>query len=158
MDYFESLPFSTTTIPSSSSSQDFYGSIWTMSYGRPEARARTLLSNTRSISRKIPFIISPPQRTSGRRTTTPIPRPNSNSLDTFNKRLDEWVSGSRLVLERDLEWPGPKPPPQKKTSSQPNKPPPKGRNNLPKKATTASTLAATSATVSILKRKLPHDE
>jgi histone acetyltransferase HTATIP len=31
--------------------------------------------------------------------------------DTFNKRLDEWVAGSRLVLSRDLEWPRPKPPP-----------------------------------------------
>lgn len=25
--------------------------------------------------------------------------------DQFNKRLDEWVPGSRLVLTRDLEWP-----------------------------------------------------
>jgi len=25
--------------------------------------------------------------------------------EAFNKRLDEWVSGSRLVLTRDLEWP-----------------------------------------------------
>jgi len=29
--------------------------------------------------------------------------------DQFNKRLDEWVTGSRLVLSRDLEWPRPKP-------------------------------------------------
>ncbi|KAG9316213.1 histone acetyltransferase, MYST superfamily, partial [Chiua virens] len=34
--------------------------------------------------------------------------------DQFNKRLDEWVTGSRLVLSRDLEWPRPKPPPGKK--------------------------------------------
>ena len=32
----------------------------------------------------------------------------------FNKRLDEWVAGSRLVLGRDLEWPKPKAPPQPK--------------------------------------------
>ncbi|ETW80905.1 hypothetical protein HETIRDRAFT_320550 [Heterobasidion irregulare TC 32-1] len=25
--------------------------------------------------------------------------------DTFNKRLDEWIPGSRLVLTRELEWP-----------------------------------------------------
>ncbi|KDQ57802.1 hypothetical protein JAAARDRAFT_35492 [Jaapia argillacea MUCL 33604] len=35
--------------------------------------------------------------------------------DQFNKRLDEWVSGSRLVLSRDLEWPRPKPQSTKKT-------------------------------------------
>ena len=29
--------------------------------------------------------------------------------DTFNKRLDDWVSGSRLILSRDMEWPRPKP-------------------------------------------------
>ncbi|KZV74446.1 hypothetical protein PENSPDRAFT_601585 [Peniophora sp. CONT] len=28
--------------------------------------------------------------------------------DQFNKRLDEWLPGSRLVLSRDLEWPRPK--------------------------------------------------
>ena len=26
----------------------------------------------------------------------------------FNKRLDEWVGGSRLILEKELEWPKPK--------------------------------------------------
>src|SRR5262245_44720580 len=34
----------------------------------------------------------------------------------FNKRLDEWVSGSRLVTTRDLEWPRPKAPPGKKNT------------------------------------------
>ena len=29
--------------------------------------------------------------------------------DQFNKRLDEWISGSRLIFERELEWPRPKP-------------------------------------------------
>lgn len=28
--------------------------------------------------------------------------------DQFNKRLDDWVPGTRLVLSRDLEWPRPK--------------------------------------------------
>lgn len=28
--------------------------------------------------------------------------------DQFNKRLDEWISGARVVLSRDLEWPRPK--------------------------------------------------
>lgn len=81
--------------------------------------------------------------------------------DTFNKRLDEWVSGSRLVLEKDLEWPRPKPLSQKKTNSQTTKAPPKAsRANLLKKATTASAIAAasTAATPSSLKRKLPADE
>ncbi|KAF8585964.1 hypothetical protein K439DRAFT_1632224 [Ramaria rubella] len=78
--------------------------------------------------------------------------------DTFNKRLDQWVAGSRLVLERDLEWPRPKAPTQKKTNTQPNKVPPKAaRANLLKRATTASAIAATT-TSSSLKRKQPHDE
>ncbi|KAG1784288.1 chromo domain-like protein, partial [Suillus plorans] len=34
--------------------------------------------------------------------------------DQFNKRLDEWVTGSRLILSRDLEWPRPKVLPGKK--------------------------------------------
>ncbi|KAF7321690.1 Histone acetyltransferase [Mycena kentingensis (nom. inval.)] len=59
--------------------------------------------------------------------------------DTFNKRLDEWVLGSRLILSRDLELPRPK-------IVQPKKPPatnekkapgkvPRAKNNLLKKAT-----------------------
>lgn len=36
--------------------------------------------------------------------------------DQFNKRLDEWVSGSRVVLSRDLEWPRPKLPSTKKSA------------------------------------------
>ncbi|KIJ49466.1 hypothetical protein M422DRAFT_27830 [Sphaerobolus stellatus SS14] len=60
--------------------------------------------------------------------------------DQFNKRLDEWVSGARLILERDLEWPRPKPPPQpKKAAPQPNKSQ-KARNNLLKKAATQNAL------------------
>ena len=35
----------------------------------------------------------------------------------FNKRLDEWVAGSRLVLSRELEWPKPKAPPQPPTKT-----------------------------------------
>ncbi|EJD02878.1 uncharacterized protein FOMMEDRAFT_28523 [Fomitiporia mediterranea MF3/22] len=42
--------------------------------------------------------------------------------DQFNKRLDEWVSGARVVLSRDLEWPRPKIPGPKK-SAPPNKVP-----------------------------------
>lgn len=34
--------------------------------------------------------------------------------DAFNKRLDGWVPGSRLVLSRDMEWPRPKAPGQPK--------------------------------------------
>ncbi|KAE9411286.1 acyl-CoA N-acyltransferase [Gymnopus androsaceus JB14] len=34
--------------------------------------------------------------------------------DQFNKRLDEWVSGTRILLNRDLEWPRPKAPAVKK--------------------------------------------
>lgn len=56
-------------------------------------------------------------------STRPKPRsmynpkkPGDNELDEveyyvhyteFNKRLDEWVGGSRLVLEREMEWPKP---------------------------------------------------
>lgn len=77
--------------------------------------------------------------------------------DTFNKRLDDWVSGRRLVLSRDMEWPRPKPSPQKKAPTQLNKASQKaGRNNLLKKAATANALAMT-ATPS-LKRKVHPDE
>ncbi|KAJ2917747.1 hypothetical protein MD484_g2637, partial [Candolleomyces efflorescens] len=63
----------------------------------------------------------------------------------FNKRLDDWVSGSRLVLSRDLEWPRPKVPPPPKKSATPSKKPgklPKSKANLLKKATSNATMAA----------------
>lgn len=57
----------------------------------------------------------------------------------FNKRLDDWVSGSRLVLSRDLEWPRPKVPTPSKKSATPSKKPgklPKSKSkNLLRKAT-----------------------
>ncbi|KAF9058803.1 histone acetyltransferase ESA1 [Rhodocollybia butyracea] len=97
--------------------------------------------------------------------------------DQFNKRLDEWVSGTRILLHRDLEWPRPKAPPVKKG------PPPKGPpgkvprpNNLLKTATSNAALgaspsatpqhsqalpisrASSSPVPPSLKRKAPHDE
>ncbi|KAL5485291.1 ESA1 [Sanghuangporus weigelae] len=51
--------------------------------------------------------------------------------DQFNKRLDEWVSGARVVLSRDLEWPRPKVAAPKKAGP-PNKMPP---GKIPKKRT-----------------------
>ncbi|KAI0789110.1 histone acetyltransferase ESA1 [Abortiporus biennis] len=100
--------------------------------------------------------------------------------DQFNKRLDDWVPGSRLVLSRDLEWPRPKPPPTtKKTGS--HKAPgkvPKSKSLL-KKATTSKAIAAlkqeagetpstptpttpysrsSQSPAPSLKRKTPHDE
>lgn len=65
--------------------------------------------------------------------------------DSFNKRLDDWVPGSRLVLTRDLEWPRPKAAGGKKnTGASSNKIPGKApRNqNLLKKATSNAALAA----------------
>ncbi|KAF8623074.1 hypothetical protein AX15_006492 [Amanita polypyramis BW_CC] len=50
--------------------------------------------------------------------------------DAFNKRLDEWVPGSRLVLSRDLEWPRPKNVGAKKN----------GTSKLPSKAPRAQSL------------------
>ncbi|KAJ7187975.1 histone acetyltransferase, MYST superfamily [Mycena filopes] len=98
--------------------------------------------------------------------------------DTFNKRLDDWVPGSRLILSRDLEWPRPKASPVKKvtptTQKAPGKAPRTTAQNLLKKATSNAAFAASpapSATPSFggfpaspspgpstLKRKLPHDE
>ena len=123
--------------------------------GQPEERLAEILS-----------IRDKPSPTIGTRRSKPTDSNSADRLeyfihwDTFNKRLDEWVSGSRLVLERDLEWPRPKPPPQKKGNSGANKAPPKAnRANLLKRATTASAIAAaTTATPNSLKRKLPHDE
>jgi histone acetyltransferase HTATIP len=96
--------------------------------------------------------------------------------DAFNKRLDDWVSGSRLVLSRDLEWPRPKAPVAKKgtPSKQPGKAP--RSQNLLKKATSNAALAMSptpapstpmlvddysgspSPAPSSLKRKTLHDD
>ena len=62
--------------------------------------------------------------------------------DQFNKRLDEWVPGSRLVLTRDLEWPRPKATPAPKKAAAPKKTPAKkSQQSLLKRAATASALA-----------------
>ncbi|KAI9572313.1 histone acetyltransferase, MYST superfamily [Boletus coccyginus] len=64
--------------------------------------------------------------------------------DQFNKRLDEWVTGSRLVLSRDLEWPRPKPPPGKKVGPGTHKAPGKvpRSQSLLRKATANAAAAA----------------
>ncbi|KAI0958580.1 hypothetical protein AcV7_004367 [Taiwanofungus camphoratus] len=64
--------------------------------------------------------------------------------DQFNKRLDEWVPGSRLVLSRDLEWPRPKAlPGGKKQVGKKGKKAPTGRaQSLLKRAATSNALAA----------------
>ncbi|KIK09943.1 hypothetical protein K443DRAFT_671261 [Laccaria amethystina LaAM-08-1] len=99
--------------------------------------------------------------------------------ESFNKRLDEWVSGSRLMLSRDLEWPRPKTAgiPKKITPSKaPGKVPRlQGSQSLLKKATSNAAMAASPtpgpstpmfgeeypsspSPAPSLKRKLPHDE
>ncbi|KAJ7287849.1 histone acetyltransferase, MYST superfamily [Mycena rebaudengoi] len=97
--------------------------------------------------------------------------------DTFNKRLDEWVPGSRLILSRDLEWPRPKSSPIKKAPPTAKKAPSKAPRpqTLLKKATSNAIAFASSPTPaatpsfggysaspspapSSLKRKVPHDE
>ncbi|KAG6885693.1 hypothetical protein C0993_011178 [Termitomyces sp. T159_Od127] len=65
--------------------------------------------------------------------------------DSFNKRLDEWVSGSRLVLNRDLEWPRPKATDGKKSAGSVHKAPGKAQTNLLKRATTNAAMAASPA-------------
>ncbi|KAJ3830131.1 histone acetyltransferase, MYST superfamily [Lentinula raphanica] len=99
--------------------------------------------------------------------------------DQFNKRLDEWVSSTRILLHRDLEWPRPKAPPAKKApNGTPKAPPGKAprTNSLLRAATSNAALGASPAptpqptqtfTISrassspappSLKRKVPHDE
>ncbi|KAF9469940.1 histone acetyltransferase, MYST superfamily [Collybia nuda] len=98
--------------------------------------------------------------------------------DSFNKRLDDWVPGSRLVLSRDLEWPQPKPSGGKKVtgSNGPQKAPGKAPRSLLKKATSNAAALAGSPTPApstpaietdygaspspapSLKRKLPPDD
>ncbi|KAJ3936510.1 MAG: histone acetyltransferase, MYST superfamily [Lentinula lateritia] len=104
--------------------------------------------------------------------------------DQFNKRLDDWVSGTRILLHRDLEWPRPKAPPVKKAlNGTPKVPPgkaPPGKahrpNNLLKAATSNAALgtspaptpqhsqifsisrASSSPAPPSLKRKVPHDD
>lgn len=75
----------------------------------------------------------------------------------FNKRLDEWVGGSKLVIEKEMEWPKPKEDEKekdkrKKTNATPNTPSaagtPLGRKgtptpgNLLRKATSKAAAAA----------------
>jgi len=97
--------------------------------------------------------------------------------DQFNKRLDEWVSGSRIILNRDLEWPRPKVPVQPNKKSTPTKKPGKAprTQSLLRKATSNAAIAASPAPSTPMvvddyppspspvpsssnKRKLPHDE
>lgn len=107
------------------------------------------------------------------------PKPEDNleffvHWEHFNKRLDEWVSGSRLVLSRDLEWPRPKAPSGKKNTPAPGKAP-RGQNLLKKATSNAAKAASPTPTPSTpnlggdypsspspappsLKRKVPHDE
>lgn len=69
--------------------------------------------------------------------------------DQFNKRLDEWVAGSRLVLSQDLEWPRPKPP-SKRTGPGSQKMPGKAQRapSLLKRATANAAAAASPTPVS----------
>lgn len=72
----------------------------------------------------------------------------------FNKRLDEWVGGSRLVLDKEMEWPRPKDEGKKKDkagkatpgvatpSRAVDSPRPGGSSLLKKAATKAATAAA----------------
>ncbi|TFK44369.1 histone acetyltransferase, MYST superfamily [Crucibulum laeve] len=96
--------------------------------------------------------------------------------EAFNKRLDEWVSGSRLVLSRDLEWPRPKASPAKKnsTAKAPGKAPRPSQNLLRKATSNAMGMSPAPGTPTpgpggdysaspspaplSLKRKAPHDE
>lgn len=99
--------------------------------------------------------------------------------DQFNKRLDEWVAGSRLVLSRDLEWPRRQQLPGKKQPAAAPKVPGKvsRAKSLLKKATANAAAAAGSPAIPStptadsytappspspgppsLKRKAPHDE
>ena len=97
--------------------------------------------------------------------------------DQFNKRLDEWVSGSRIVLNRDLEWPRPKLPVQPNKKTTPAKKPGKAprAQSLLRKATSNAAIAASPAPSTPMvvddypaspspapssshKRKLQHDE
>ncbi|CDZ98268.1 histone acetyltransferase esa1 [Phaffia rhodozyma] len=61
----------------------------------------------------------------------------------FNKRLDEWVPSSRLVLTREMEWPAPPVLRGRKPSDSPgpNAPSPSRAPSLLKKATKASSLS-----------------
>lgn len=97
--------------------------------------------------------------------------------DQFNKRLDEWVSGTRVVLSRDLEWPRPKKATPTSKKHAPGKVPgkvPKNQSLLKRAATNAlerlkleagtptpetpRSRASASPAPSSLKRKAPPDE
>lgn len=115
-----------------------------------------------------------------RQTTNDTPLKPEDNLEFFvhwehfNKRLDDWVPGSRLVLSRDLEWPRPKAPAGKKHTPAPSKVP-RGQNLLKKATSNAAKAASPTPAPSTpnlggdypsspspapmsLKRKHPHDE
>ncbi|KAK7057065.1 histone acetyltransferase [Favolaschia claudopus] len=92
--------------------------------------------------------------------------------DTFNKRLDQWVPGSSLILSRELQWPSPKLSSAKHNPSDtvgkaprfPSRALTATHNSAFGSPTPTSSFSDVSASHSVtsssysLKRKLPHDE
>ncbi|KAH8995688.1 acyl-CoA N-acyltransferase [Lactarius akahatsu] len=91
-----------------------YAKRWNTDASEPEERLAEILSIRDKVNN--PYLrrqqSSATPSTSG--TPAPDPFPPNPELDKFeffvhwdqfNKRLDEWIAGSRLVLYRDLEWP-----------------------------------------------------
>ncbi|THH04790.1 hypothetical protein EW146_g10081 [Bondarzewia mesenterica] len=91
-----------------------YAKRWNPDISAPEERLAEILSiRDKLIS---PYLRRQPSTASASSSTSTPPElfpPNPDldkydffiHWDTFNKRLDEWIPGSRLVLSRDLEWP-----------------------------------------------------
>ena len=78
---------------------------------RPHGAAGTeeRLAEVLSIRHKpIPGVVPPPGTPGANADTDPDGTEFFVHWHLFNKRLDEWVVGSRFVLSKDMEWPRPK--------------------------------------------------
>ncbi|OWZ50612.1 histone acetyltransferase ESA1 [Cryptococcus neoformans var. grubii Br795] len=123
-----------------------------LSNGQAEQRRAEILS-TRPKPKPSAFAPPPPP-------DAPSPDPRDDTeyyvhYVEFNKRLDEWVGGSRLVLSKEMEWPKAKDEPKKKdrpVKAQPSKAPsratgsPIPSDSLLKKAANKAAMAAGKAT------------
>ncbi|ODN83209.1 histone acetyltransferase ESA1 [Cryptococcus amylolentus CBS 6039] len=99
--------------------------------GQSEQRRAEILS-TRPKPKPSAFAPPPPPN-------APPPDPRDDTeyyvhYVEFNKRLDEWVGGSRLVLDKEMEWPKAKEEPKKKErpgKTQPSKATPSRGSPMP---------------------------
>ncbi|TFY71967.1 hypothetical protein EVG20_g1061 [Dentipellis fragilis] len=110
-------PGGTYTIQTISVGCKVYARRWNPDISAPEERLVEILSirdkpNNPYLRRQQSAAATPSSSTPTPDLFPPNPELDKYEFfvhwDQFNKRLDEWLPGSRIVLTRDLEWPRPK--------------------------------------------------